>query len=319
MCLQACVWICRLNNDRAFHQSLGRGCQYLSADSGIRRDFLPGNRSSRTTGRYRFIPRTSKKPWRRLRSYFQENREIPDEADDWSGISHKIHAGIGAALGLLAGHIFMIHHGGIAFFRGKIWRIRISHPERRDLPDRHRPDDSRQFSASCRQHGRSGAFFYRRLQCSGIWGRIFLRACLRRPGKLLSPRFFTNPPIFRSGHPPPSSGRSAFLSSIRHSAASGLPDSASGYGFPWEAVSVCWDCSAKESIPIFWPIFLAWEAAWQSAAYMKVLLKKPPCTDFPVSLPFSGPCRYSVILAAVTGYFPWYRGSRFSLKARGPS
>jgi rhomboid protease GluP len=54
-----------------------------------------------------------------IESYFQENREPPDEADDWSGIPHKIYTGIGAALGLLAGHIFMIHHGGIPIFTEK--------------------------------------------------------------------------------------------------------------------------------------------------------------------------------------------------------
>jgi rhomboid protease GluP len=64
-------------------------------------------------------PEDIKKALAEVAEYFQENHEIPDEADGRSGISHNIHAGIGAALGLLAGHICMIHHGGIAFFAEK--------------------------------------------------------------------------------------------------------------------------------------------------------------------------------------------------------
>jgi rhomboid protease GluP len=64
-------------------------------------------------------PDDIKKALEEIEKYFQENRAIPDEADAWSGIPHQILAGIGAALGLLAGHIFMLHHGGIPFFAEK--------------------------------------------------------------------------------------------------------------------------------------------------------------------------------------------------------
>jgi rhomboid protease GluP len=61
----------------------------------------------------------SEKALAEIEKYFQENRETHDEEDVWSGTPHKIHTGIGAALGLLAGHVFMIHHGGISFFAEK--------------------------------------------------------------------------------------------------------------------------------------------------------------------------------------------------------
>lgn len=61
-------------------------------------------------------PRDTERALAEVESYFQENRELPDKVDAWSGISHKIHTGMGAALGLLAGHVFMIHHGGIPLF-----------------------------------------------------------------------------------------------------------------------------------------------------------------------------------------------------------
>jgi rhomboid protease GluP len=61
-------------------------------------------------------PDDIKKALAEVEKYFQENREIPDEADAWRSIPHHIHAGLGASLGLLAGHIYMRHHGGIPFF-----------------------------------------------------------------------------------------------------------------------------------------------------------------------------------------------------------
>jgi len=67
-------------------------------------------------------PEDIKKALEEMASYFQENRETPDGPDgenDRSHIPHQIHNGIGAALGLLAGHIFMIHHEGISFFAEK--------------------------------------------------------------------------------------------------------------------------------------------------------------------------------------------------------
>lgn len=68
------------------------------------------------------LPEDIKKALAEVESYFRENHETPDGPageDDWSSIPHKIHAGIGAALGLLAGYIYMIHHGGISFFAEK--------------------------------------------------------------------------------------------------------------------------------------------------------------------------------------------------------
>ena len=65
------------------------------------------------------LPEDSEKALVEIESYFRENRETPDRENEWSRISHNIHTGIGAALGLLAGHIFMIHHGGISFFAEK--------------------------------------------------------------------------------------------------------------------------------------------------------------------------------------------------------
>jgi len=62
------------------------------------------------------LPEDSEKALAEVVKYFQENRKFPDEADDCSAIPNEFHTGIGAALGLLAGHIFMIHHGGIPFF-----------------------------------------------------------------------------------------------------------------------------------------------------------------------------------------------------------
>ncbi|MCX5883996.1 MAG: rhomboid family intramembrane serine protease [Deltaproteobacteria bacterium] len=64
-------------------------------------------------------PEDIQKALEEIEKYFQENREIPDEEETWSSIPHKIHVGIGAALGLLVSHIFMIHHGGISFFAEK--------------------------------------------------------------------------------------------------------------------------------------------------------------------------------------------------------
>jgi membrane associated rhomboid family serine protease len=54
-----------------------------------------------------------------IEKYFQENQDIPDGNDIWSGFSRKIHIGAGVAMALLAGHVFMIHHGGIAFYAEK--------------------------------------------------------------------------------------------------------------------------------------------------------------------------------------------------------
>ena len=65
------------------------------------------------------LPGDSEKALAEIESYFRENRETPDEEDDWSRIPHKIHTGIGVALGLLAGHIFMVQHGGIPLFAEK--------------------------------------------------------------------------------------------------------------------------------------------------------------------------------------------------------
>jgi len=65
------------------------------------------------------LPEDSEKALAEIESYFRENRETPDEEDDWSRIPHKIHTGIGVALGLLAGHIFMVQHGGIPLFAEK--------------------------------------------------------------------------------------------------------------------------------------------------------------------------------------------------------
>ncbi len=62
------------------------------------------------------LPADSEKALIEIERYFQENRETPDAEDVWSSIPHKIHTGIVAALGLLASHVFMIHHGGIPFF-----------------------------------------------------------------------------------------------------------------------------------------------------------------------------------------------------------
>jgi rhomboid protease GluP len=65
-------------------------------------------------------PEDIKKALEEIEKYFQENREVPDGGDSWSSsIAHQAHTGIGAALVLLAGHIFMIHHGGISFFAEK--------------------------------------------------------------------------------------------------------------------------------------------------------------------------------------------------------
>ncbi len=64
-------------------------------------------------------PEDVKKALEEIEKYFQENREIPDEDDAWSGIFNKFPVGVGAALGLLAGHVFMIHHGGISYFSEK--------------------------------------------------------------------------------------------------------------------------------------------------------------------------------------------------------
>jgi len=80
--------------------------------------------SSRTTGQpdnwtISVLPEDSEKALAEIESYFQENRESPDGEDDWSRVPHNIRIGIGAALGLLAGHIFMIHHGGISLFAEK--------------------------------------------------------------------------------------------------------------------------------------------------------------------------------------------------------
>jgi rhomboid protease GluP len=65
------------------------------------------------------LPEDSEKALAEIGKYFQENRETPDGEDIRSRIPHKIQTGIGAALGLLTGHIFMIHHGGIPFFAEK--------------------------------------------------------------------------------------------------------------------------------------------------------------------------------------------------------
>jgi membrane associated rhomboid family serine protease len=66
------------------------------------------------------LPADIEKALTEIEKYFQENREVPDGADSWSSsISRQTHTGIGAALVLLAGHIFMIHHGGISFFAEK--------------------------------------------------------------------------------------------------------------------------------------------------------------------------------------------------------
>ena len=62
------------------------------------------------------FPENSEKALEEIERYFQENREVPEREDVWSRIPYKIHTGIGAALSLLAGHVFMIHHGGIPFF-----------------------------------------------------------------------------------------------------------------------------------------------------------------------------------------------------------
>ena len=90
-------------------------CLLVLASAGI---------SCRTTGQpdnwtVSVLPEDSEKALAEIERYFQENRETPDEENDWSGIPHKIHTGIGAALGLLTGHIFMIHHGGIPAFAEK--------------------------------------------------------------------------------------------------------------------------------------------------------------------------------------------------------
>jgi rhomboid protease GluP len=93
-------------------------CLLILASAGI---------SSRATGQpdnwtVSVIPEDIKKALAEIEKYFQENRETPDGLggeDGWSRIPHKIHTGIGAALGLLAGHIFMIHHGGIPFYSEK--------------------------------------------------------------------------------------------------------------------------------------------------------------------------------------------------------
>lgn len=65
------------------------------------------------------LPEDSEKAIKEIERYFQENLETPDEDDPWARIPLKIHTGLGAALGLLAGHAFMIHHGGIPFFAEK--------------------------------------------------------------------------------------------------------------------------------------------------------------------------------------------------------
>lgn len=65
------------------------------------------------------LPKDSEKALAEIERYFQENREAPGEEDVRLRIPHKIHTGIGAALGLLAGHVFMIQHGGIPFFAEK--------------------------------------------------------------------------------------------------------------------------------------------------------------------------------------------------------
>ena len=93
-------------------------CLLILASAGI---------SCRTTGQpdnwtVSVLPENSEKALAEIEKYFQENRETPDGPvgeDDWSRIPHKLHTGIGAALGLLAGHIFFIHHGGISFFAEK--------------------------------------------------------------------------------------------------------------------------------------------------------------------------------------------------------
>jgi rhomboid protease GluP len=90
-------------------------CLLVLASAGI---------SSRITGQpdnwtVSVLPEDSEKALGEIERYFQENRETPDGADAWSRIPHKIRTGIGAALGLLSGHIFMTHHGGIPFFTEK--------------------------------------------------------------------------------------------------------------------------------------------------------------------------------------------------------
>ena len=54
-----------------------------------------------------------------IEKYFQENQDIPDGNEIWSGFSRKIHIGVGAATALLAGYVFMVHHGGITFYSEK--------------------------------------------------------------------------------------------------------------------------------------------------------------------------------------------------------
>lgn len=65
------------------------------------------------------FPGDTEKALAEIESYFQENRETTDAEDSWSGISFNLHTGIGAALGLLAGHIYMFHYGGIRLFSEK--------------------------------------------------------------------------------------------------------------------------------------------------------------------------------------------------------
>ncbi len=62
------------------------------------------------------LPEDSERAMEEIERYFQENREVPEGEDVWSRTPYKIHTGIGAALSLLASHVFMIHHGGIPFF-----------------------------------------------------------------------------------------------------------------------------------------------------------------------------------------------------------
>ena len=212
----------------------------------------------------------SEKALAEIERYFQENRETPDRPggeDDWSRIPHKIHTGIGAALGLLSGHIFMIHHGGISFFAEKYGASASSILN----------GEIYRTVTALMIHSNS-------VHLAGNMASLALFACLpQEPWVIISPRFFTALPIFQSGHPLRSSGQLAFLSPIRHSAYSGLKNSASGPGFPWEAVSVFWDYSAKENIPIFWPIFLAWEAEWWSVASLNVYRKNLPAPHTSIS------------------------------------
>ena len=65
------------------------------------------------------LPEDIEKALGEVGRYFQENTDTSDPADGGSRIPHPIHTGMGAALGLLAGHVYMVHHGGIALFAQK--------------------------------------------------------------------------------------------------------------------------------------------------------------------------------------------------------